>query len=43
MSQEQRETLDQLLRTGPLDIGGDVGVQRPILDALMTSHPGPTT
>ncbi|MET8422162.1 alpha/beta hydrolase fold domain-containing protein [Streptomyces sp. NPDC005098] len=41
MSEEQRAALDQLLRNGPLDIGGDVHEQRPLLDALMTSHPLP--
>lgn len=41
MSRQQLAALDQLLREGPLDIGGDVEVQRPILDQLMTAHPLP--
>ena len=28
MSREQREALDELLREGPLDLGGDVSQQR---------------
>jgi monoterpene epsilon-lactone hydrolase len=28
MSQQQRDALDELLRNGPLDLGGDVKEQR---------------
>ncbi len=42
MSAVQRERLDALLRDGPLDLGGDLAEQRPLLDALMTAHPLPS-
>ncbi|WP_432494976.1 alpha/beta hydrolase fold domain-containing protein [Kineococcus gypseus] len=41
MSRQQRESLEHLLRTGPLDLGGDVTEQRPLLEALLTAHPLP--
>jgi epsilon-lactone hydrolase len=41
MSREQGEALAELLRTGPLDLGGDVAVQRPLLEQLLTAHPLP--
>jgi hypothetical protein len=41
MSQQQREVLDQLLREGPLDIGGDVHVQRPIFESMASAQPLP--
>jgi epsilon-lactone hydrolase len=41
MSRQQREALDTLLRDGPLDLGGDLVQQRPLLDQLMTAHPLP--
>jgi acetyl esterase/lipase len=41
MSQQQRDALDQLLREGPLDIGGEVGEQRAIFEQLMASTPVP--
>lgn len=41
MSQEQRDTLHRMLREGPLDLGGDLSEQRPLLDQLMTAHPLP--
>ena len=41
MSRQQREELDQLLRDGPLDIGGDVDVQRPIFEAMAGAQPLP--
>ena len=41
MSQEQRQALARMLREGPLDLGGDLQEQRPLLDQLMTAHPLP--
>ena len=34
MSRQQRDALDELLREGPLDIGGDVNIQRPLFEAM---------
>jgi len=39
MSRQQRDAVDQLLRDGPLDIGGDVGVQRPLFEAMAGAQP----
>ncbi len=39
MSQEQRATLEQTLRDGPLDLGGDVTEQRGIFDEMMAAMP----
>ena len=41
MSRQQRDALDQLLRDGPLDIGGDVDVQRPLFEAMAGAQPLP--
>lgn len=41
MSREQAARIEQLLRDGPLDLGGPLAVQRPLLEQLMTSHPLP--
>jgi acetyl esterase/lipase len=41
MSRDQRTSLEYLLRTGPLDLGGDVAEQRPLLEGLLTAHPVP--
>jgi epsilon-lactone hydrolase len=41
MSQQQRDALDQLLREGPLDLGGDVFEQRAIFDQMMAAIPIP--
>ena len=41
MSREQRDTLDKLLRDGPLDIGGDPNVQRPLFEAMAGAQPVP--
>lgn len=41
MSREQREALDELLRDGPLDLGGDVSQQRAIFDEMMAAIPVP--
>ena len=41
MSQEQRDALDQLLRDGPLDLGGDVAEQRVIFEEMMAAIPVP--
>jgi acetyl esterase/lipase len=39
MSKHQRETIDQMLRDAPFDLGGDVVVQRPLLEQMLTGHP----
>jgi acetyl esterase/lipase len=39
MSKHQREAIDQMLRDGPFDLGGDVLVQRPLLEQMLTGHP----
>ena len=41
MSQQQRDTLDQLLRDAPLDLGGDVAEQRVIFEEMMAAIPLP--
>src|SRR3984885_2284165 len=41
MTAQQRDMIDQILRNGPLDLGGDVAIQRPILEQMLTSHPLP--
>src|ERR1700761_341240 len=41
MSGKQQAELDALLRQLPLDFGGDLAHQRPLLQQLMTSHPLP--
>jgi monoterpene epsilon-lactone hydrolase len=41
VSREQREALDELLRDGPLDLGGDVSQQRAIFDEMMAAIPVP--
>ena len=41
MSQQQRDALDQLLRDGPLDLGGDVVEQRVIFEEMMAANPIP--
>jgi acetyl esterase/lipase len=42
VSQQQRDTLDQLLRDAPLDLGGDVAEQRVIFEEMMAAIPVPT-
>jgi monoterpene epsilon-lactone hydrolase len=39
MSLEQRNTVDQILRNAPFDLGGEVAIQRPLLEELLTAHP----
>jgi len=41
MSQQQRRALDELLRHGPLDVGGDVAEQRKIFHEMISSVPLP--
>jgi monoterpene epsilon-lactone hydrolase len=41
MTQQQRQTLDGLLRHGPLDLGGDLAVQRAAFHDLIASVPLP--
>ena len=39
MSKYQRDTIDQMLRDAPFDLGGDVSVQRPLLEQMLTGPP----
>jgi monoterpene epsilon-lactone hydrolase len=39
VSEQQRLALDELLRTSPLDIGGDVAQQREIFDHMLSASP----
>lgn len=41
MTAQQRDMIDQLLRSAPFDLGGDVNVQRPLLEQMLTSQPLP--
>ncbi|MET7682502.1 alpha/beta hydrolase [Streptomyces sp. NPDC005423] len=41
MSRQQRQALDELLRHGPLDLGGDVAEARAVFHGMMTSLPLP--
>ncbi|WP_449373716.1 alpha/beta hydrolase fold domain-containing protein [Arthrobacter psychrolactophilus] len=41
MSRAQAQAVERLLREGPLDLGGDLAEQRPLLDRLMMAHPLP--
>ncbi|OAI40542.1 alpha/beta hydrolase [Actinobacteria bacterium SCGC AG-212-D09] len=41
MSQQQRDAVDQLLREGPLDLGGDVAEQRVVFEEMMAAIPSP--
>jgi acetyl esterase/lipase len=41
VSQRQRHALDQLLRDGPLDLGGDVAEQRVVFEEMMAASPVP--
>jgi acetyl esterase/lipase len=41
MTARQREQIDQILRTSPFDLGGDVATQRPLLDQMLTAQPLP--
>ncbi|MEZ0094895.1 alpha/beta hydrolase [Streptacidiphilus sp. EB129] len=41
MSQQQRQALDDLLRHGPLDVGGDVTEQRAVFHDMIASIPLP--
>jgi epsilon-lactone hydrolase len=41
MTAQQRDVIDQILRSAPFDLGGDVAVQRPLLDQMLTAQPLP--
>ncbi|MFJ9629504.1 alpha/beta hydrolase [Streptomyces sp. NPDC101175] len=41
MSRQQRQALDEMLRHGPLDLGGDVAEQRAVFGEMMASIPLP--
>lgn len=42
MTLEQRQFVHQLLRNAPFDLGGDLAVQRPLLEGLLTEQPLPS-
>jgi len=39
MTAQQRDMVDQILRTAPFDLGGDFAAQRPILEQMLTTQP----
>lgn len=41
MTLEQRHTIDHILRESPFDLGGDITVQRPLMEDMLTAHPLP--
>jgi acetyl esterase/lipase len=41
MSQEQRIALDEMLRHGPLDVGGDITEQRDLFETMLSAIPLP--
>lgn len=41
MTQQQRQDLDEILRHGPLDVGGEIAEQRAIFHAMISSVPLP--
>jgi len=41
VSQEQRQSLNQMMTHSPLDLGADIDSQRAILHTLLTAHPAP--
>ena len=42
MTAQQRDMVDQILRNAPFDLGGNVAVQRHLLEQMLTSQPLPT-
>ncbi|MFF9213319.1 MULTISPECIES: alpha/beta hydrolase [unclassified Streptomyces] len=42
MTREQREQVRELRRNSPLDLGGDLDVQRPLFEQILSSQPVPT-
>jgi len=41
MTAQQRDMIDQILRSAPFDLGGDVTAQRPLLEQVLTAQPLP--
>jgi len=41
MTSQQRDLIHQILRDAPFDLGGDIAVQRPLLDQMLTAQPLP--
>lgn len=41
MTLQQRQLVHQMLHDAPFDLGGDVSVQRPLLEQMLTAHPLP--
>jgi acetyl esterase/lipase len=42
MTAQQRDLVHQILRNAPFDLGGDVAVQRPLLEQMLTAQPLPS-
>jgi len=38
---QQRDMVDQILRSAPFDLGGDAAAQRPLLEQMLTAQPLP--
>lgn len=41
MTAQQRDLVHQILRNAPFDLGGDVGIHRPLLEQMLTAQPLP--
>ena len=41
MTAQQRDMVDQILRSAPFDLGGDAAAQRPLLEQMLTAQPLP--
>lgn len=41
MTDQQRALVHQILADAPFDLGGDVAIQRPLLEQILTAHPLP--
>jgi monoterpene epsilon-lactone hydrolase len=41
MTSQQRDLVHQILRNAPFDLGGEIAVQRPLLDQMLTTQPLP--
>lgn len=41
MTAQQRDMIDQILRSAPFDLGGEIAVERPLLEQMLTAQPLP--
>lgn len=41
MTAQQRDLVHQILRNAPFDLGGEVGIHRPLLETMLTAQPLP--